>query len=357
MEIDTIKRVVRGRASREERREVERWAAESADRQRFLRDARRYYGGVARGGRRLLYGLSGVAAVAASVLLLWWVGFLSPAGEQTPKTIAMAETSGVQLILPDGSSHMLSGRDTIGESMTSIPGFAREERGAIRQLHAAEDTLPAELQYNRIVVPRGTTYSLVLEDGTRVVLNAESSLRFPERFTGGERRVFLEGEAYLEVKRDERRPFLVEVERAVVRVLGTEFNVRAYPGEESLTALVSGSVEVTVGEDSLCLRPGEACVEGPGGRPLVKREVDLMEVLAWKNGEFVFKDMPLSAMMEELARWYDIEVECPAGELGEQRFHVYMDRSKTLEEALSEIARVADITYYRDGKKIIIREK
>ncbi|MDY4042379.1 MAG: DUF4974 domain-containing protein, partial [Marinifilaceae bacterium] len=74
-------------------------------------------------------------------------------------------------------------------------------------------------------------------------------------------------------------------------------------------------------------------------------------------GEFVFKDMPLSAMMEELARWYDIEVDCPAGELGERCFHVYMDRSKTLEEALSEIARVADITYYRDGKKIIIREK
>ena len=150
---------------------------------------------------------------------------------------------------------------------------------------------------------------MVLADGTRVMLNAETRLRFPEAFGDGERRVFLEGEAYFEVAKERERPFWVDFREGTVRVLGTQFNVKAYGGEEAVATLVHGKVEVARGQEAVVLQPGEQCRIAAGeAHALIVGKADLMSTLAWKNGEFVFKDASLEQVIDELARWYNVEM-------------------------------------------------
>lgn len=355
MEIDTIKRVARNKATRKERKEVEQWASESVERQQFLNNARYYYGGTARARRRTLFYTVGGMVAAASCLLFLWIKVFSPSASVSDVVSGQAPHAGIQLVLSNGSTLFLSEKDQIQEKLRSISREFQQKDGESSLPESNGDTL-RQLNYNRVIVPNGTTYSFTLEDGSRIMLNAASTLHFPEHFAQGERKVYLEGEAYLEVAHNEQAPFWVETKDAVVRVLGTQFNVRSYPGKEYMTTLVDGKVEVSSGDDNVVLSPGEACVLEKDATGLKKKEVDLMEVLAWKNGEFVFKNMPLTDIMEELSRWYDIEVSFVSGDIKEKRYYIYMDRMKTLEEALHEIACVADITYRCEGKKVMIEE-
>lgn len=204
-------------------------------------------------------------------------------------------------------------------------------------------------------VPRGAEYQLMLADGMRVKLNSESRVRFPDEFQSNERRVYLHGEAYFQVARDENCPFLVEAEGVTVKVLGTEFNVKAYRGNDVSTTLVTGRVSVAAGTDSLVLNPGQLCEMKDN--TLTVREADLVSVLAWKNGEFVFKDVTLEEMMNELSRWYDMEVEYESEDLKADRYYIYVERSKTLEEVLDKVALTGKIKYKIDGKKVIVGQQ
>ena len=218
----------------------------------------------------------------------------------------------VQLLLSDGSRHELGP----GRLSGSIPGF-RVDTG-----------------------PRGGEYRMVLADGTRVMLNAETRLRFPEAFGDGERRVFLEGEAYFEVAKESERPFWVDFREGTVRVLGTQFNVKAYGGEEAVATLVHGKVEVARGQEAVVLQPGEQCRIAAGeAHALIVGKADLMSTLAWKNGEFVFKDASLEQVIDELARWYNVEMMYDHSLFRESRVHIYMNRSQTLDEALDMLSK------------------
>ena len=195
---------------------------------------------------------------------------------------------------------------------------------------------------------------MTLADGTRVMLNSDSRIRFPDEFEGNERRVYVQGEVYFKVAHDENCPFFVETEAMTVRVLGTEFNVKAYEETGTATTLVSGRVGVKTETDSLTLVPGEQCeVDEVSGR-LTVREADLVTVLAWKNGEFVFKDVALKDMMNELSRWYDMEVVYESEALKNDRYYIYVERSKMLEEVLDKVALTGNMKYKMDGKKVII---
>ena len=213
------------------------------------------------------------------------------------------------------------------------------------------------MEYNEIIVPRGGEYALTLSDGTIVILNSETRIRFPNRFLGSERKVFLSGEAYFDVARDANHPFLVEFQGGKVKVLGTQFNVQACLGQNILTTLVSGKVEVFSGRDSVVLHPGELCEISLGTRSIAVREADMMSVLAWKNGEFIFKDVSMDQIVREFSRWYDTEIEYDSLGLQDMKFHVYMDRTKTLKEALQVISRMEHVTYELNGKKIIIKKR
>lgn len=161
--------------------------------------------------------------------------------------------------------------------------------------------------YNTLSTPRGGQYQLTLQDGTKVWLNAASSLKYPMSFNGPERVVELTGEGYFEVARNIKQPFIVRFNGVEIKVLGTEFNVMAYNDEPggSQTTLINGGVAVSVGAERRLLSPGEAAVVD--GRIRVK-EVDVQPVIAWKNGEIALNNEDLASVMRQISRWYDVNV-------------------------------------------------
>lgn len=378
MEIEwkKIKRVALGEASEQERREVSAWKEGDERRERFCEDAATFYRGGARVDdpsreemerawynvrqrtrkyRRLSRRVAGwIAGVAVLAGLFFGIRLLvTDAEPQEPPMVHVAKAEGVRLVLSDGTTHVMEAKKSAG---IDVPGFEVKDDG-LKQLGQKQETVSdkKELTYSEVIVPRGAEYQLTLADGTRVILNSESSIRFPDEFQTNERRVYLHGEAYFQVARDESCPFLVEVEAVTVKVLGTEFNVKAYRGNDVLTTLATGRVSVAVGTDSLVLNPGQLCEMKDN--TLTVREADLVSVLAWKNGEFVFKDVTLEEMMNELSRWYDMEVEYEAEDLKTDRYYIYVERSKTLEEVLDKVALTGKIKYKIDGKKVIVGQQ
>ena len=168
-----------------------------------------------------------------------------------------------------------------------------------------------KLVYHELVIPRGGEFSLTLSDGTEVYMNADSKLRFPTKFGKNERVVELEGEAYFQVARNEKSPFIVKSSCMAIKVLGTEFNVSAYSEDSVIqTTLVRGSVEVSSerGGQSVVLHPGEQSVLNRQDYSLSVCTVDVSYAMAWKEGRLRFKEKPLSEVMKVISRWYDVEV-------------------------------------------------
>ena len=161
------------------------------------------------------------------------------------------------------------------------------ERGTLT--YKSDSAEISAAQYSEIRIPRGGEYKVVLPDGTVVWLNAESSLRFPTVFTGKERKVYAKGELYFDVKHDEAKPFIVEVEKDyTVRVLGTEFNIRAYGGSSRATTLVKGRVQVKGADNTVLLKPGQQAFEAPGTNDLEVLDVDVAPYVQWHEGKFHF---------------------------------------------------------------------
>lgn len=375
MEIDKIKRVALGQASKREQEEVNVWVEGSEERKRLLADAKLFYGREMLGEdeisdrvermwnrRRVLVGKRramtwlrrvGVAACVIGIagIALWFAG---ETGNEK-KNFVVANHKEVCLILPDGSAHGLS---TSGKEAVNIPGFRVNREGTVQENGAVSQNADiTNLEYNEIVVPRGGEYSLTLADGTVMRLNSDTRVRFPNTFAGEERRVFLVGEAYFEVARDTSRPFLVEFSEGVVQVLGTHFNVKARREQSAFATLVSGKVKVSSGKDSVVLKPGEYCEIKAGNRQLSVHEADMMSVLAWKNGEFVFKDASLEHVMNELACWYDMDVVYASDDLKGIKLHIYMNRTQTLEEALEIMSKMGNVIYQVQGRKIIVKKQ
>lgn len=164
--------------------------------------------------------------------------------------------------------------------------------------------------YNSIQIPKGQQYQLTLPDGTKVWLNAASALRYPTRFTGRERRVELSGEAYFEVAKNKAMPFHVNSGKQDVEVLGTHFNVNSYADEKVIeTTLLEGSVKVTdqFSHSAQVISPGQQASLFPDHDITVK-EADVSKAVAWKNGDFSFRNDDLPYIMRQISRWYDVEV-------------------------------------------------
>lgn len=166
-----------------------------------------------------------------------------------------------------------------------------------------------ETAWNTLHIPRGGEYMIVLEDGSKVWLNAATSLRYPVQFTGKERRVeLLEGEAYFEVAKNKEKPFIVIADRMKVQAIGTAFDVNTYENVDSIvsTTLTEGRVQVVAGWDTRLLLPGEQ-VRTDGATAQVI-EADVEAVTSWKNGLFIFNGTPLPEVMEQVSRWYDVHI-------------------------------------------------
>ena len=250
---------------------------------------------------RLCVGLGAAAAVLVGVInvAFWWWSSTNEGTEVLRPMVAQGifpERNGARLLLGNGDTVV------VADGMQVVQGSGRAKVEAKDgSLAYAEDSVREEVVYNELMVPVGGESFVMLEDSSRVWLNADSRLRYPSRFEGEERRVELEGEAYFEVRRGER-PFVVETSRGDVRVLGTSFDVRAY-GDEAMTAtLVTGRVRYEGEGEKVTLAPGEQVRVSDGGK-VEKRRVDVEEYVGWREGVYVFDKRPLADIMRDLERW------------------------------------------------------
>jgi ferric-dicitrate binding protein FerR (iron transport regulator) len=197
--------------------------------------------------------------------------------------------------------------------------------------------------YNTIETPMGGQYQVNLPDGSKAWLNSGSYLRYPVKFSGKERKIEISGEVYFEVAKIEGIPFKVQAGEQTIEVLGTHFNVMAYTDEASInTTLVEGSVKVTNGEKSTIIIPGQQSRLKNGEFEVLS--VDIDEVIAWKNGFFVFKNENLKSMMRKISRWYDVEV-VYQGNIVDKSFGGKISRSRNISELLKILESTGSIHF------------
>lgn len=213
--------------------------------------------------------------------------------------------------------------------------------------------------YNAVTTARGNQYQLVLTDGTRVWLNASSSIRFPVYFTGNERKVEVTGEAYFEVAKDAKKPFKVvvvpasgETNATEIDVLGTHFNVNAYQEEPDIkTTLLEGAVKIKRANTMQMLSPGQQARVTPSGITLEKN-INLSQVMAWKEGLFSFDNTDIRLLMRQVERWYDVDVDFE-GKITEEGFSGRISRNVPLSEFLKAL-ELNDVHIKRMGRKITV---
>ncbi|MDN3586721.1 FecR family protein [Pedobacter aquatilis] len=216
------------------------------------------------------------------------------------------------------------------------------------------------IAYNTISTPRGGQYQVILPDGSRVWLNAASSLKYPEAFTGKQRLVVLTGEAYFEVAKNKSMPFHVVSQNQNVEVLGTHFNINSYLDDNTVkTTLLEGSVKVSNLKFSKTLKPGEQAISGIGGEASIKiaADVDTDDETAWKNGLFQFNDSQLKVILSQLERWYDIKIDY--SDVPAKRFNGMVPRKSKLSEVLKMLEKTGNIKFQlEEGRKLkVLTEK
>jgi transmembrane sensor len=209
---------------------------------------------------------------------------------------------------------------------------------------------------NMLETPRGGQYQVALPDGTRVWLNASTRLYFPTVFKPGERKVQLSGEAYFEVKHDPANPFIVETSTgALLRVLGTSFNVSAYQEDaHETTTLLTGSLQVTRNQSQALLKPGQQAIVNTEKIQDVQ-EVEASYAVAWKEGYFMFNREPVKAVMAKVARWYDVDV-IYEGPVTETRFWGTVSRFSQVSDVLQLLEATNRVHFTIEGRKIIVKK-
>ena len=219
--------------------------------------------------------------------------------------------------------------------------------------YSPENNKISEMNFNTISTPNGGQYQLILSDGTKVWLNAASSLKYPISFQGTERKVELTGEAYFEVASDKSKPFRVASKDQEVVVLGTHFNINAYGNEgSSQTTLLEGSVKVNVHNNIKLLKPGQQARVLPSSEIKIINNVETDAVIAWKNEKFQFVKADIQTVMRQIERWYDVEVEYQAKI--STHFGGSISRNVNLDQVLNILQQTEKVRFEVKGKKIIV---
>lgn len=218
------------------------------------------------------------------------------------------------------------------------------------------NSAPASELNNTITTPNGGQYSLILPDGTKVMLNASSSLTYPAAFHGNQRVVHLDGEAYFEVAKNKKMPFRVKSGNHTIEVLGTHFNINCYNDEAAIkTTLLEGSVKVTRGNDSVLIAPGQQAIVNRSGGNIIKRAVDVDKETAWKDGLFSFQNEDLKSVMRQVARWYDVKV-VYAEKLPDEKFIGEISRASELSDVF-KILELNNVHFEVSGKTVTVSAK
>lgn len=304
---------------------------------------------------------SKIAAAAVLIMAIgmyWWSGIreVNKAGKQPAVSSQIADVppggNKAMLTLGDGSQIML---DSAGNGNLASQGATSITKAGNGELIYKPGSGAAQaVVLNTVNTPKGGQYQIVLPDGTKVWLNAASSLRFPTAFVGQYRQVEITGEVYFEVAHNTKMPFIVKAGQAEVAVLGTHFNVMAYPDENVLkTTLLEGSVRISRAGQSAILAPGQqARLASSSDHIRVIDDVDTEKEMAWKTGYFQFKDDNLESIMRQVSRWYDVEVSYE-GNMSREHFTGRLPRNTNVSNVL-KILSLSGIKFRIEGKSIIV---
>jgi len=257
------------------------------------------------------------------------------------------------LTLADGSKIDLN--SSKNGVLTAQPGtHIVKQSGQLAYQAAAGDQRVAQVSYNILTTPKGGQYQLTLVDGTKVWLNAASSLKFPTVFSGTERIVELTGEAFFEVAHNSKQPFIVKTARQVVQDIGTQFDINSYADEDIVsTTLVEGSVKIYDAKGQTMIKPGQQYVLKADESSEVKNDVDVEEITAWKSGMFQFNNANIKTIMRQIGRWYDVDVEY-RGQIPSSTYHGRISRNSNA-SAVLKILELSGINFSIEGRKIIVK--
>lgn len=264
---------------------------------------------------------------------------IAPGGNKAILTLA----NGKKIVLSDAKNGKLA-----AESGVTVTKLAD---GKI--IYAAEQGKVANATLNSIETPRGGQYEVILPDGSKVSLNAASSLTYPASFVAlKERRVELKGEAYFEVAKDKKHPFIVKTENQEIKVLGTHFNINSYSDEPTAkTTLIEGSVLVKASDTEQILKPGYQAINGISGLRVVAANVD--EVLAWKNGYFMFDNEGIESVMRKISRWYNVDVVFK-GNVPKDKFGGTVSRFENVSQVLRKLTYTDKVHFIIEERRIIV---
>ena len=321
--------------------------------------------------------LGRVSVAAAALLLLATGGWLATKTRTTARLAQAAKAKTTPrindigpgsdkaiLTLADGSTVTL---DSAGKGSLARQGNAKVIKSGDGQIQYAstgnDETAEKAMVYNILSTPRGGQYRLKLQDGTSVWLNAGSSIRYPTAFLGKERKVEITGEAYFEIAKNADMPFRVSVtdpvagEKATeIEVLGTGFDVNAYKDEADLkTTLIEGAIKVTSGSAAVILKPSQQAIISTAKDIQTIRLDNTDQTIAWKNGSFAFDDADIPAIMRQISRWYDVDVEYDGnGKRPDDHFTGTFPRNTSLAGVL-QILHTSGVRLVAENKKIVIK--
>ena len=312
--------------------------------------------GRSRKGRWLFWTVGSVVAASVALLLM----FVFPFTRQVEQPETLVSQVG---ITPGGVKAVLQYEDGKTIDLTSSSSRIVISDGlvlvndSLKGLRFDQGELENRpMKYHTLTVPVGGEYHFTLADGTRVWVNSASVVRFPNCFSGERREIYVKGEVYLEVARDEKHPFIVYTGENEVRVLGTRFNLTAYPDEQKvITTLVEGSVEFRNDQSSVRLKPGEQSVLNRATNKLEKQKVDVSIYTSWVSGTYEYERSPLSDITRQLSRWYDVQFIYESTEFSNHPFTGVVKRDQSLEEVLSIIEKTTNIRFKISGRTIIIK--
>ncbi len=372
---DLLVRWVDGELSDDERKEMEGLLAASAElretladylkirrsllalRRDFRPDVEQRLREVKRRRRRLRrvmrrWSYAAAVVLAAAVAGAFFLKRDLPQQSSLPAELAWGQVP--VLVMPNGERRVLPQNDTTVLWQEQGGDIHIDSRTLIMEGETGEEREPV---YYTVNIPYGGEYNLVLPDGTRIYLNAGTTLRYPGHFAGGSREIFLSGEAYLEVSRDTSRPFIVRTDDMDVRVLGTVFNVNAYPdGNYVRTTLVEGKVETSCGGERIVMKPGTQVAYDKATRQADYFPVDVRHFISWKDGYYDFRDMTLGELMQIFVRWYDVDVRFANPLLENLRFSGRLRRYEDVSGLFEQLEYTGDVAFDVKGKNIVIRD-
>ncbi|MNG80183.1 fec operon regulator FecR [compost metagenome] len=297
--------------------------------------------------------LVAASIVAALCLGVWAVSYFSgvekaPLVAQINKNVLPGKQQAV-LTLSNGETIRLGGNDS-----TTIREGGNLMKITDNQLDYAT-TSKDEVHIHKLSVPVGGTYRVQLNDGTVVWLNADSEIEYPSVFTGSERRVAINGEAFFEVAKDPSKPFRVKVGESTVEAVGTAFNINTHLKQGQIkTILTEGKIKVSVADESVLIGQGNATLIN--NRQITVVKADTEEALAWKEGYFYFDGKDLKSIMNEVARWYDIDVEYKHA-VSEEKYQGGIKRTESIQAVCAVLEGVTGLDIQINNRTLVIKSK